>query len=104
MGLNMTLESRSGVQHQLAHTLSRAPRTAPFGADVGYSLPGDGTTTQPHKLPQGTALDGVTLSKVGDTRKDHNNWPQAAALAFVPAMSLATLAAIAFTLKPRKLG
>ena len=70
MELDMTLEWRPGVQHQLADALSRAPRVEPHGDDINDAFPGDNSTARTGQLPNGPIVDGVSLNLLGSTRED----------------------------------
>ena len=96
MEQDLTLEWRPGVQQQLAHAPSRAPRVEPHGEDINDSFPGDNSTARPAQLPKGLILDGVPLSILRGTVEDDNGHV-IASLGTVPVISSSAFVAIALT-------
>ena len=96
MELEVILEWRPGVQHQLADALSRATGVEPHGDDINDAFPGNNGTAGTDQLPNGPILDGVPLSVLGSTREDGKGHV-VASLAIAPVISPAAFAAVALT-------
>ena len=65
MELDIKLEWRPGVQHQLTVALFRTPRTGLRKEDTNDFFPGGGTKQEPYTLLGGAILDGVPLIRLG---------------------------------------